>query len=125
MGQNIESVITNRELTEATVKGIAGSTDLSPDDRFRFQGVLVMSFRRLEAVFVQHELGSIDSELADGFERSLLPLLATPVGIDWWKTARETFHRSFVDHVEQLMTDGKIASQMPSMPKAKDESLRG
>jgi hypothetical protein len=123
MGQNIETLITNRELTEVMAKVLGGSTELTPVERIRFQGVLVMSFRRLEAVFVQTQLDSIDEEMAGGFERSLLPLIVTPLGIQWWKSAKNTFHRSFVSHVDNRIADGEVADQMPSIVLAEEESV--
>ena len=82
MGQNVETVTTNPELADIFVKFLSGDRELTPSERVRLQGLFVMSLRRIEAVYVQRALGSIDGEMADGFEKSLLPLLLTPEGAE-------------------------------------------
>jgi hypothetical protein len=115
MGQFVETVTTNPELADIFVKFLSGDRELTPSERVRLQGLFVMSMRRIEAVYVQRALGSIDGEMADGFEKSLLPLLLTPEGAEWWKTAKSTFHKSFVAHVQQRLDSGELSSQIPSI----------
>ena len=115
MGQNIETITTNSELAEILVKAMTGVEDLTPIERMRLQGIFVMSMRRIEAVYVHCQLGSIENELAEGFELSLLPLLTTTEGSRWWKTAQTTFHKSFVAHVQRRLESGELPRQMPSI----------
>ena len=115
MGQNAEIITTNPELPDIFVKALSGAEELTATERVRLQGMFVMSMRRVEAVYVHRQLGSIDDELADGFELSLLPLLTTSEGTEWWKTAKTTFHKSFVAHVQRRFENGEIPSRMPSI----------
>jgi len=121
MGQNAETIVTNPELADLLVKGLNGKDDLTPGERVRLQGLFVMSMRRIEAVYVQRRLGSIDADLAEGFEKSLLPLLLTPEGAQWWKTAKSTFHAAFVDHVTVRLESGELSAQLPSIAIGKHQ----
>ena len=115
MGQNIEVVVQSSEVADLIARLLSNSSDFTPAEKVRVQGVFVMSMRRLESVFVQSELQSLDAELARGFETSLLPLLTTKEGIEWWESAQSTFHNQFVNHVNKELEKGRIQSNLPSM----------
>jgi len=115
MGRNVENITSDPDLAEIALKGFATGEEFTPVERVRFQGLLVMTFRRLEAVYVQCQLGSISPDMVNGFEQSLLPMLNTPAGKQWWESARRTFHDSFVVHVEERLASGEIAVHSPSM----------
>ena len=115
MGQNVETITTNADLAEIVAKTLSQDPDLTPAERIRLQGLFVMSMRRIEAVFVQSELGSIDPELATGFENSLLPLLLSSEGAAWWRNASRTFHAAFVAYVNRRLASGAISTTMPSL----------
>ena len=97
------------------MKGLGGVTGLTPAERIRFQSVLVMSFRRMEAVYIHAEIGSIDRELTRGFELSMLSLLHSPAAAQWWESAKSTFNRSFSDHVDSWLAANDAQSVHPSM----------
>ena len=120
MSQNVESFTTNPDLAAILVKAISGGSTFTPVEQLQFQGFLVMTFRRLEAVYVQHKLGSIEKDLVEGFERSLLPNLVLPNGSEWWATAKHTFHRAFVAHIDQRLENGDILDRPPSLQISKD-----
>ena len=115
MGQNVENVTNNGELAEIFLKATTGAAELSATERVRFHGLLLMSFRRLESVFVQYSLGSIEWELVEGFEKSFYPLLLTPAGKSWWENARGAYHKAFVAHVEQKLASEEFADHPPNM----------
>ena len=69
----------------------------------------------MESVYVQSKLGSIDDALKDGFETSMLTLLVTPFGSEWWRTAKVTFYKPFVAHMDRRIASGEIPNQHPSM----------
>jgi len=114
----IATVATLVYLADLTLRGLGEPAKLSPVERVRIHGLLIMSFRRLEAVYVQCNLGSIDAEMMVGFERSLLPMLKAPLGAQWWSTAQQTFHKSFVAHVNKRLSSGDISTVLLSMPNA-------
>lgn len=72
-----------------------------------------MAFRRLEAVYVQGMLGSIDRSRTAGFERSALSILMTPVGVEWWRSARAALSIDFAAHVDSQLASGAHATMHP------------
>ncbi len=115
MAQNVSAIVTAPEVADIMVKASAQPTELSPSDVLRFNGVLVMTFRRLESVFVQGELGYIGREQMQGFEISMIPLLLGPMGAAWWRDAKTTFNREFVAHVDARLASGDLPDRQPSL----------
>ena len=115
MAQNVEPIISRPDVGEIMAKGLGGLDDLTPAERFRFQSVLVMSFRRMEAVYIHTQLGSLDTAMSRGFERSMLVILQSPGASAWWQTAKQTFNDSFVAHVDQWLAENEAADVHPSM----------
>ena len=115
MGKNVEPIISNADLAAVMVKGNTDPDSLSAEERLRYSSMLVASFRRLESVYVQHQLGSIDEELKEGFEISMMAVLQIPFAADWWKTAKMAFYKPFTDHVDQRLDSGEIPRTHPSM----------
>ena len=69
----------------------------------------------MESVFVQNRLGSIDDDLKEGFETSMVTLLGTPFGSEWWEKAKVTFYEPFVTHLDDRVVSGDFPSRHPSM----------
>jgi len=115
MAQNVESIVMSGEVAALFVKGLNGLDDLSTGERIRFQSVLVMSIRRMEAVHVHAQLGSIDRDMIQGFNRSMFSLLQTPGGLEWWTTAKATFNSQFVADVDTWLAENKPSKVHPSM----------
>lgn len=115
MAQNVAPIVMHPDVAALMIKGIGGLGSLTPEERVRFQSMLVATFRRMESVHVQAQLGSIDPELARGFERSMLSILHSPGGAEWWATAKLTFHDSFVAHVGVWLDQHPSDGVHPSM----------
>jgi len=115
MANNVEPIVVHPEVAALLLKGTAGLDGLTPEGRLRFQSILVMSFRRMEAVYVQAQLGSIDSDLTLGFERSMLSLLYSVGGAEWWSTAKVTFTSSFSAHVDSWLAENDSPDAHPSL----------
>jgi len=115
MAQNVEPIVSHEDVADIVAKGLNGLAGLTPGERLRFQSVLVMSFRRMEAVYIHAEIGSIDRELTRGFELSMLSLLHHPGAAEWWGTAKVTFNSSFSDHVDSWLATNKTQGVHPSM----------
>lgn len=115
MGKNVEPISANADLASILVKGMANPDNLTAEERLRLSAVLVASFRRMESVYVQNRLGSIDDELQTGFELSLVTLLATPFGSEWWSKAKVTFYTPFVAHMDERIESGELLATHPSM----------
>ena len=115
MAHNVEPIVSNADVADILAKGLGGVEELTPGERIRFQSVLVMSFRRMEAVYVHAQIGSIDPEHTLGFERSMLTMLKSPGAAAWWDTAKITFGRSFADHVDAWLAANESTNVHPSM----------
>ena len=115
MAQNVEPIVKSGEVAALLIKGLNGLSGLSPEERIRFQSVLVMSLRRMEAVHVHAELGSIDRDMIQGFNRSMFSLLQTPGGLEWWATAKVTFSSQFVVDVDSWLAENTPSNVHPSM----------
>lgn len=114
MAQNVSHLTDNGELAAIAVK-VSSGEDLTPVERIRYQGLMLMSMRRLESVYLHHELGSIDSDQVRGFELSIISLVKEPVAMNWWNRAKSTFHRRFVEYVDKRLTGEDILAEHPSM----------
>ena len=64
-----------------------------------------MTFRRFEGVYFQRDLGIVDAEVIDGFERSHIAVLASKSAQEWWANSKEIFNSGFVSYVEDLLKD--------------------
>jgi hypothetical protein len=115
MGRNVEPISANADLAAILVKGVHNPGSLTAEERLRLSSVFVASFRRMESVYVQNKLGSIDDELQAGFELSMATLLATPFGIEWWQGAKITFYEPFVAHLDKRIKSGELLASHPSM----------
>lgn len=116
MGKNVEHIMANNELAEILVKGTAKPESLSAVERLRLSAVYVSSFRRLESVYVQYSLGSMEHDNKQGFEKSMIPMLQMPFGQQWWREAKVAFYEPFVRHIDECISSGQFAQAMPSMP---------
>ena len=115
MGKNVEHIMDNGELAEILVKGTVEPETLTPAERLRLSAVYVSSFRRLESVYVQHSLGTMEQENKQGFEKSMIPLLQFPFGREWWSEAKVAFYAPFVHHIDEGLAGGKFERKTPSI----------
>jgi len=115
MGKNVQPISENADLAAILVKGVPDPGSLTAEERLRLSSVFLASLRRMESVYVQNKLGSIDDELQAGFELSMVTLLATPFGSEWWHNAKVTFYSPFVAHLDKRLTSGELPVTHPSM----------
>ena len=119
MAMNASYVTDNGELAAIALKAATGG-DLIPVEGVRYRGLLLMSIRRLESVYLHHQLGSIDSDQVKGFELSMLSLLKQPFALEWWKDARITFHHGFVEYVDKRLVGDDILDVHPSLGRSEN-----
>jgi hypothetical protein len=108
MGSSMEVLATHADLASLMIKSESGLDALSRAERARFAFLMMMIYRRLEAVVVQHHLGLIESGLTEGFERSALSALASTGARQWWEGSKSAFSAIFSTWV-----DAKIAANPP------------
>ena len=104
---------THPELALLIVKASKGLSGLTPEERVRYNFILVTTFRRLESVYVQRQLGSIAPQHAEGFDRSALSILTSGGGAEWWQLAKPVFSTEFARHIDSQMASGRIRGIHP------------
>ena len=108
MGSSMEVLAIHPDLASLLIKAESGLDALSGADRARFAFLMMMIYRRLEAVVVQCHLGLIDHGLTEGFERSALSALASTGARQWWEGSKSAFNTIFSTWV-----DATIAADPP------------
>jgi hypothetical protein len=108
MSLTSEAIATHPDLSELVIKAADGLGNLTPEERVRFNLMLMMTFRRLESVFVQGRLGSIEPGLTAGFEQSVIGTIASGAAAEWWDNAKPAFSASFVAYVDKRLASGNL-----------------
>jgi hypothetical protein len=78
------------------------------EEQIRFTAMTMSSFRRIEAVYIQETLGSIESRFTAGFKRSSLSVLAHKGMYEWCSASQEAFTDEFVLWVNSQIAAGEI-----------------
>jgi len=115
MSVSSETVASHRDLSAVLVKGAEDLASLSPDERLRFSFFHLMTFRRLESVFIQRRLGFIAPELTEGFERSVISVISSGGGAQWWKSAKPALSADFAAYIDQKLESEKFPRIHPGM----------
>lgn len=119
LGQNVQPILQTPDMATIWAKGLDAPDTLSADERLKHQAMYMAMFRRLESVFVQTELGSIDREFVAGAELSLLSLLSTQFAREWWESAKPICYKPFVTHVEHQLVAIQIPEEHPAVNTTK------
>ena len=114
MGQNVQPILSTPDMATIYAKSIHDPDDLTVSERLKIQAMYLASFRRLESVYVQTELGSIDREFVEGPELSLISIIKTPIGGPWWESAKPLFYKPFVAHIEKLLAQDRAPREHPA-----------
>ena len=115
MSRASETVATHPDLSALITKGAAGLASLTPEEHLRLHSFYLMMFRKVESVFMQGRLGSLDSELIEGFERSGISILRSVGGAEWWERAKPAFTAAFATYVDERLNSESLPSIHPSM----------
>ena len=116
--QGLERTVTQMERASprgVSVSAIRRDGELSPAELLRYRGLMLMSMRRLESVYHQHQLGSITKEQMQGFELSMISLVRMPLARQWWEEARATFHEGFASAVDARLAKDDLLVRHPSI----------
>jgi hypothetical protein len=98
-----QTAVENEHIIPLLLKGNAGADALTEVERAQLHFWFIMTFRRFEGVYFQRDLGIVDADVIDGFERSHLAVLASKGAQEWWATSKGIFNSGFVRYVEQLL----------------------
>jgi hypothetical protein len=101
-----QAAVENDYIIPLLLKANAGIEGLTEEERARLHFWFVMTFRRFEGVYFQRDLGIVDAEVIDGFERSHIAILASKSAQEWWASSKEIFNSGFVSYLEELLKKG-------------------
>lgn len=101
-----QAAVENGYIIPLLLKGNAGGDALTEEERARLHFWFIMTFRRFEGVYFQRDLGIVDAEVIDGFERSHIANLASKSAQEWWSSSKEIFNSGFVSYLEELLEKG-------------------
>lgn len=100
-----QAAVENEQIIPLLLKGNAGLDALTEVERARLHFWFIMTFRRFEGVYFQRDLGIVDADVIDGFERSHLAVLASKGAQEWWANSKGIFNSGFVRYVEKLLEE--------------------
>ncbi|TXS92103.1 hypothetical protein FV139_15380 [Parahaliea maris] len=115
MGKNVEPLLNNADLVELFIKCNSSPEILTAAERVRVNALYLATFRRLESVYVQYTLGTMELENKLGFEESIIPLLHGPYAEKWWGEAKKSFYAPYVRYIEEQIAGGQVSTRSPSM----------
>ena len=101
-----QAAVENEYIIPLLLKANAGGEALTEEERARLHFWFIMTFRRFEGVYFQRDLGIVDAEVIDGFERSHIAILASKSAQEWWANSKEIFNSGFVSYLEALLEKG-------------------
>ena len=122
MANNVEPIMSSADLAAIIVKGTTTPSSLTPEERIRMAAMFLATFRRMESVFVQNQLGSIEDDLMEGFEVSMTSILKTQFGREWWDNAKATFYEPFVARMDERVNFGDSPLTEPSILMKKGQA---
>lgn len=74
---------------------------------------------------MQRKLGFIAPELTGGFERSVISVIASGAGAEWWTTAKPAFSEGFVDYVDRKLATDEFPRIHPGLGGSQQAVLSG
>ncbi len=115
LGQNVKPVVETPDMAMIFAKGTSAPDELTAEERVKLEAMYLGMFRRLESVFVQTELGSIDRKYVAGAEMSLISIIGMPFGRDWWQSAKAIFYQPFVTYIDGQAQSIQVAEEHPAI----------
>jgi hypothetical protein len=101
-----QAAVENEYIIPLLLKANTSFEALTQEERARLRFWFIMTFRRFEGVYFQRDLGIVDAEVIDGFERSHIAILASKAARQWWANSKEIFNSGFVSYLEELLKKG-------------------
>ena len=101
-----QAAVENEHIIPLLLKSNAGVDGLTEVERARLHFWFIMTFRRFEGVYFQRDLGIVDADVIDGFERSHIAILASKSAQQWWAESKGIFNSGFVSYLEELLAKG-------------------
>ena len=108
-----QAAVENGYIIPLLLKANAGAAALTEEERAQLHFWFVMTFRRFEGVYFQRDLGIVDAEVIDGFERSHIAILASKSAQEWWANSKRIFNSGFVSYLEDLLEKSPATALHP------------
>ena len=102
----------NAQVASLILRGWNDYSQLDGIEELQFDLLMLGLFRVHESVFYQSNRGTMERDLREAENRSLVSLLAEPGIKDWWRDNPYSFTREFRAHIERLVE--RAESQNPS-----------
>ncbi len=107
------------ELARIISLAMAGSSDISEDERSRFFWWFTCCMRAVENYFVQHQAGVLDDQTWNARARAIEGVLLTPLGRELWQSFRHGYREDFGGWVSSVLEDDPEA--LPPAAQQGDE----
>jgi hypothetical protein len=112
----IGSVADNPDLVAIMVKAFDGVDALAEVERARFFAHMGRVFRIIEAIYVHHRDGTIDSDLWDGIDASNSDVFGTDATKQYWQIRQHWFSREFRKYVDTRIDKTDPIDFYPKQP---------
>jgi hypothetical protein len=120
MSISSEAISTHPDLADVFFRGRCSLDELSPAERLQFSFFLLMTVRRLESLFIQSKMGFVGSELTEGFERSVISVIAGDGGgAQWWRVSKDAFSSEFAAYVDAKLQSEQFPQIHPGVGGSK------
>ena len=104
------SVTQDAELARIWLAGSSNRSDLSPEDRHRFDLTLLSYFHVFETMHYQARVGAGDKDLVIAEERSLKDILSRSGAREWWSENPYAFGPEFRSYIEVFLAEAQPSS---------------
>ncbi len=96
----------NPQIARVFMLGLAGDSELSPEERLQFNFLFATYFRRVENAYYQQLRGFVDSEHWQTTERTLSSSMRTPGARSQWERSRSAYSDPFAAYVDRILAEG-------------------
>lgn len=94
-------IIEEPDVAREFLAGMSDYRSLPAEDRLRFRFLIGQWLLAFEAVYIQHNMGTVDKHVFDSRMRLLEEWLNNDGGLAAWKAARSGFSVEYVEYIEK------------------------
>ncbi len=98
-----QSLYESDELAKLIIAGGTEQSNLSPEDRLRYNTYMIQVFNTFEFLYLQYELGTVDKVFFDSKVPAYERFLQLPGVLEFWNSPASTFDPRFKAFVGELI----------------------
>ena len=98
-------------LSKFYLAGLADTDALPPEERIRFDMILLRVFRAMESLFLEHRDRLMSDEVWRSNERTFMRILRQPGGLASWQRQSPLFVERFVGYVDEVAAHAQAAKE--------------